>query len=147
MRVDRSELKTNQACIVALTVLAFILGEDRGGAWITLAVGLILALGTAAPSLALFQRLYRHVLKPAGLVKPNVVPEDPAPHRFAQGVGATFLLAATAFLFAGAPAAGWTLSWIVTALAAINLTIKFCAGCFMYFQLQRLGLIRAAEQA
>ncbi|MSQ61353.1 MAG: DUF4395 domain-containing protein [Dehalococcoidia bacterium] len=146
MRVDRSALKTNQALIVILTVLAFVLGGDAG-TWLVLFTGLVLAIGTVAPPVALFQQIYHRLLKPLGLVRPNVIAEDPMPHRFAQGLGAVFLLAATAFLLAGSPAVGWTLSWIVTALAFINFTINFCAGCFIYFQLARLGLIRSAGHA
>jgi hypothetical protein len=64
--------------------------------------------------------------------------EDPAPHRFAQGLGAAVLLAATLALFAGAAALGWGLAFVVIGLAAINLLFGFCAGCFVYFQLARL---------
>ncbi len=146
MRVDRSALKTNQAFIVILTVLAFVLGGNAG-AGLVLFTGAVMAIGTVAPPLGLFQQIYHRLLKPAGLVKPNVIAEDPMPHRFAQGLGAVFLLASTAFLLAGSPAVGWTLSWIVTGLAFINFTINFCAGCFVYFQLARLGLIPSASHA
>ena len=87
---------------------------------------------------ALFQRIYRDVLRPAGLLKPDLHDEDAAPHRFAQGMGAAVLLIATIALFAGAQALGWGLSFVVIALAAVNLFFGFCAGCFVYFQLQRL---------
>jgi hypothetical protein len=116
-QVDRTALRTNQACIIVL---------------------LALALGTAAPQAALFQRAYRDLLRPAGLLRPDVHAEDPAPHRFAQGLGAAVLLAATLALFAGAAALGWGLAFVVIGLAAINLLFGFCAGCFVYFQLARL---------
>ena len=38
--------------------------------------------------------------------------------------------------FTGAAVRGLTL--VVVALAAVNLAFGFCAGCFVYFQLQRL---------
>src|SRR5690242_15290094 len=138
MRVVRSALKTNQAFIVVFTVAAFLLGEDRGGTGLVFLTAVIMAAGTAHPRLALFQQVYHRLLKPAGIVKPNIVAEDPAPHRFAQGLGAAFLFAATISLLLGNPVIGWTLSWIVTALALINFTVNFCAGCFVYFQLARL---------
>jgi hypothetical protein len=72
------------------------------------------------------------------LLRPDVHAEDPAPHRFAQGLGAAVLLAASLALFFGATAAGWGLAFVVIALAAVNLFFGFCAGCFVYFQLQRL---------
>ncbi|MFL5805627.1 MAG: DUF4395 family protein, partial [Roseiflexaceae bacterium] len=80
----------------------------------------------------------RDILRPAGLLRPDLHAEDAAPHRFAQGMGAAVLLVASAALFAGAAVFGWGLAFVVIALAAINLIFGFCAGCFVYFQLQRL---------
>lgn len=40
------------------------------------------------------------------------------------------------------PVVGWVLAWIVMVLAAINLFLGFCAGCFMYYQLERRFGIR-----
>ena len=40
-------------------------------------------------------------------------------------------LLATIVMFGG-------LAFVVIALAAVNLFFGFCAGCFVYFQLQRL---------
>ena len=142
-RLDRNTLRTNQAAIVALTVLAFVLGAELGR-WLVVFTGLVLALGTLHPAFALFKQLHLRVLKPAGLLGPNVRAEDPMPHQFAQAVGAAFLLAAFVALLAGAVVVGWVLNWIVTALAFINLTVQFCAGCFVYYQLDRVGLLPRA---
>jgi zinc transporter ZupT len=62
-------------------------------------------------------------------------------------VGALFLLAASVFLLFGSPIVGWTLTWIVVALAAVNLLLNFCAGCFMYYLLDRFGLIPHPERS
>jgi hypothetical protein len=35
---------------------------------------------------------------------------------------------------------GWTLDLIVFALSSINLFVGFCAGCFVYYHLGRLGI-------
>jgi uncharacterized membrane protein YhaH (DUF805 family) len=131
---DRTALRVNQAAIIALLVLAFLLDLP----WLAALVAAVMALGTVTPQLALFQRLYRDALRPAGLVRPDLHEEDPAPHRFAQGMGAAVLLLATLALFAGLPALGWGLALVVVALAAVNLLFGFCAGCFIFFQLQRL---------
>jgi hypothetical protein len=142
-RVDRNTLRTNQAFIVGLTIIAFVLGDEIGR-WLVLATGLVMALGTADDRLALFKQTHRRILKPAGLLGSDVHPEDPMPHQFAQAVGAAFLLIAAAALFGGATPLGWTLNFIVTALALVNLTIQFCVGCFVYFQLDRRGLLPAS---
>ncbi len=137
-KIDTTALKFNQASLVMLTLAAFLFDLR----WLVLAVGLVLAGGTIFPQAALFKQIYLNVLKPAKLLKPNIIPDDPAPHRFAQGVGAVFLLASSfALLVAGNAAVGWTLAWVVIVLAAINLFFGFCAGCFVYFQLDRAGLL------
>lgn len=133
-QVDRTALRVNQASIVGLVVLAFLLDQP----WLVAGVAAVLAAGTVSPALALFQRLYRDLLRPAGLLAPDVHAEDPAPHRFAQGVGAAFLIASSAALASGAAAVGWGLALIVVVLAAVNLLFGFCAGCFVYFHLARL---------
>ena len=139
LRIDRNTLRTNQAFIVGLTVLAFVLGDEIGR-WLILGTGLVLTIGTIYRPLALFKQVHRRILMPAGLLDAAPKVEDPMPHEFAQAVGASFLLASTLALFGGATNLGWVLSWIVTALAFINLTVQFCAGCFVYFQLDRIGL-------
>ncbi len=137
-KIDQNALRTNQALIIGLTVLAFVLGTDNGGAWIVLAVGLALAIGAAFPGNGPFQLLYRRALAPAGVIMPHPVVGDPNPHRFAQTVGAFCLVLSSALLFGGLEAAGWAIAWMVVALAMINLLFGFCAGCFIFLQLERL---------
>jgi uncharacterized membrane protein len=141
-RVDRTALRVNQASIILLSLIGFVLGTE-GGRWLIALVALVLALGTILPGAALFKLIYARVLKPRGLLRPDVIADDPRAHRFAQGVGAAFLGAGAIALFAGWNALGWTLVWIVVALAAINLLFGFCAGCFVYYQLGRRGLLRS----
>lgn len=133
-QVDRTALRVNQGFIIIFLALAFVLDQP----WLVAFVCAVMALGTAVPAAALFQRIYRDILRPAGLLRPDVQAEDPAPHRFAQGMGAAVLLAAVLALFLGAAAVGWGLTFVVIALAAVNLLFGFCAGCFVYFQLARL---------
>lgn len=132
--VDRTALQVNQGFIVGLLALAFVLNQP----WLAAFVAAVMAIGTIAPRAALFQQLYLDILRPAGLLKPDLRSESPAPHRFAQGLGASVLGVGVLALFAGLPALGWSLTIVVLALAAINLIFGFCAGCFVYFQLQRL---------
>lgn len=132
--LDRTALRFNQGAIIALLVLAFLLDQP----WLVAAVAAVMALGTAAPSLALFQRLYRDALRPAGLLKPDVHVEEAAPHRFAQGMGAGVLVLAALAFALGAPALGWGLALLVVVLAAVNLVFGFCAGCFVFYQVRRL---------
>jgi DMSO reductase anchor subunit len=52
------------------------------------------------------------------------------------------LLLASLSLWGGYTVLGWVLAWLVVVLAAVNLFFGFCAGCFAFYQLSRLGLIR-----
>ena len=88
----------------------------------------------------MFKLFYARVLKPAGLLKPKVVEDDPAPHLFAQGLGGVFLVLSTLALWGGLAVVGWLLAGMVVVLAAINLFLNFCLGCFIYFQFARRGV-------
>ena len=135
-RVDHSALKVNQAFIIALLLLAFIVDS-----WLLAAfVGFVMLLGTAAPRLSLFKSVYNYFLRPAGIVKPQLLVDNPEPHRFAQGLGGLFVSLAVGALLLGQTLAGWALIWVVVVLAALNLFLGFCAGCFIYYQLSRIGL-------
>lgn len=135
-KVDQSSLKVNQTFIISLLLLAFVLDS----VWLVVFVAAVMLVGTAVPALSLFKRVYQHVLRPAGVVKPNVIVDNPEPHRFAQGFGGIVLLGAIAALLAGAVAVGWALVGLVVLLAALNLFLGFCAGCFVYYQLHKLGV-------
>ncbi|MDX1613570.1 MAG: DUF4395 domain-containing protein [Candidatus Promineifilaceae bacterium] len=135
-RVDHSALRVNQAFIILLLLAAFIVNS-----WPLVAlVSLVMLLGTAVPKLALFKQIYRRGLRPAGWVKPDVISDNPEPHRFAQGFGGVVLALAVGALLFNLTAAGWVLTWVVIGLAALNLFLGFCAGCFVYYQLNRLNV-------
>lgn len=135
-QVDQSALRVNQAFIIGLLLLAFVLNS----VWLVAFVAGVMLLGTAVPALSLFKAIYQRGLKPAGIVKPDVITDNPEPHRFAQGFGGVVLLGALAALLAGASILGWALVGLVVVLAALNLFLGFCAGCFVYYQLNRLGV-------
>ena len=136
MKVDQSALKFNQASIILLLVLAFLFNA----AWLVAFVAAVMLVGTLWPEAGLFKQIYARWLKPAGLLKPNVVDDDPQPHLFAQGLGGIFLVLSAAALWLGAPVAGWALAAMVIVLAALNLFLGFCLGCFIYYQLGRVGV-------
>jgi hypothetical protein len=135
-KVDQTALKFNQACIIVLLAWAFLFNWP----WLVALVSLVMLVGTFMPEAGLFKQLYARVLRPFGLLKPNVVADEPQQHLFAQGVGGIFLLFASLSFLAGWSVLGWLLTAIVVALAAINLLFGFCAGCFLYYQLGRHGI-------
>lgn len=138
-RLDAHLLKFNQAWTVVLTALAFIVQQP----WLVAVAALCLLISAAAPAFGPFRLLYRFIALPLRLLRPRIVEDDPAPHRFAQAIGATFLIASAAVLYLapGAAAVGWTLDAIVFVLSFINFAFGFCAGCFVYYHLGRFGLM------
>jgi len=137
-RVDTHLAKFSQAGTVLLSALAFLLNQPI----IVVITALILLLSALVPSISPFRIVYRFVVLPLHLMRPRIVEDDPAPHRFAQGVGAAFLIASSLLLFlTSATAVGWALDLIVFVLAGINLTVGFCAGCFVYYHLGRMGVL------
>lgn len=138
VRVDTHQGKFAQGCTVLLTALAFLFNLPI----LVLITAIIMTLAALLPKVSPYRLLYQYVVVPSGLIKPRIVEDDPNPHRFAQGVGAVFLLVASmVFFFTSAPGIGLALDLIVFVLAAINLTTGFCAGCFVYYQLGRAGLL------
>lgn len=135
-KVDLTALKFNQASIIFLLVVAFLFDWP----WLVALVAAVMLIGTALPEAGLFKVLYTRFLKPAGVLKPNVIADAPQPHLFAQGVGGIFLLLSTLAFLLGQPPLGWVLAGIVVVLAAVNLFFGFCLGCFLYYQLARFGV-------
>ncbi|HEY6040553.1 MAG TPA: DUF4395 domain-containing protein [Anaerolineae bacterium] len=134
-RVDHSALRVNQASIITLLIAAFILNVP----WLVAVVAGVMLIGTVlrVPG---FKWLYAGLFKPLGWVKPDILEDNPEPHVFAQGLGGVVLLGALAGFVLGSEIVGWALTWLVVALAALNLFAGFCAGCFVYYWLVRLNV-------
>ena len=64
-KVDHSALRTNQAFIIGFLSLAFVLDAPLLVAF----VAVVMIVGTIWPEAGLFKRIYRHVLRPAGIVR------------------------------------------------------------------------------
>jgi hypothetical protein len=134
--IDHSALKVNQLLIIILLLIAFIFNVP---VLVALVSGLMLG-GSLLWKRPAFGWVYHRVLKPLGWVKPDAIPDHREPHLFAQGVGGTFLAASALTLFSGFSGVGWILSWIVIALAALNVFGGFCLGCAMYYWFNRFGI-------
>jgi hypothetical protein len=138
---DRSALKVGQVLLIGGLVTAWLVALVQPAAAVAFPIFALMLLGSAlSPSTSVPRTLYVGFLKPRGLVRPQVRVEDPAPHRFAQLVGGTFLAAASITAIAGHLTVAWTLGWIVIALAFLNFAFDICVGCIVYAQLVRVGL-------
>jgi len=131
-KVDQSALKTNQSVIVALSLFGFLLNQPN----IVALVAIFMLIGTLVGKPG-FAFLYKAVLLPLGIVKPDVIADDPASHRFAQAVGVLFLAFALVAFGNQLFTLGWVFTWVVIALAFINLVSGFCLGCTIYYWIKR----------
>lgn len=134
-RIDHAALGTNQAVIILILILGFLLNASL----LPGIVALFMIVGTLVGKPG-FGWLYTRVLRPLGWVKPDVLLDNPEPHRFAQGFGGVVVLVGWLALTAGASSLGWALTWLVVALAALNLFGGFCVGCAIYYWLNRLHI-------
>lgn len=133
--VDQNELRVNSALVVTVLVTAFVINR-----WELVAFQAgVLFLTTLHLSIGPYVALYRHVLRPAGIVKPDIRPDNPEPHRFATLFGTIVASTATYLLASGRSVAGWGMVWLLTSLATAGFA-GWCAGCFTYYMMNRLGL-------
>jgi hypothetical protein len=121
--IDSRAPRFNQATIGALAALAVA----TGWWWLLAALGAQLIVG-----LALGRRFCLPCLVYFEVVQPRFGEgplEDARPPRFANMVGAVFLLAATAAYALDATIVGMALGSLVAALALLAAATGFCAGC------------------
>ncbi len=132
--LDQSEIRTQQALGPLLLMTAYIVGD-----WRLVAVQSGVLLLTALHyGLGPYVLLYRLVLKPLGIVEPDLRADNPEPHRFANIFGASVLAVAVYLLATGGTTVGWMLAWTVAILGGIAF-FGWCAGCFMYYIINRFG--------
>ena len=134
-KVDHSALKTNQLFIISLSILAFIFNRPELAAFVAVMMGIGSVLKVPG-----FGFIYKYLLKPRPWIKPDILDDNPEPHRFAQSLGFLFMTAGSIALFSGALILGWSLVWLVVALAALNAFGGFCVGCAVYYWLSRFQL-------
>lgn len=133
--VDHSAIKTGQALAVAVLAMAFLTNRWEPVA----ALAAIFLVSGLAFDWGPFTLIYRFVLKPIGLVRPDMRNDNVQPHRFGQMVGAASAAAAAAALYAGHALLGWILVWVLIVLTTVSF-FGWCIGCFIYYQLNRFGL-------
>lgn len=134
-QVDQNELRVNSSLVIAVLALAFV--TDR---WQLVAFQAgVMALTALRLSLGPYVLLYRAVLRPAGIVRPDLRVDNPEPHRFAAMVGTIVASTATYLLVTGRSIAGWAVVWLLMSLATTAVA-GWCAGCFTYYTMNRLGL-------
>lgn len=126
-QVDVNVPRFNQAMVAVLTGVAFLIQ------WWPLVTITAVILGLTrfgGPGLGLFTQVYLQLVKPR-LAGP-IETEDAAPPRFSQFLGVIFLGVATVLFLLGFHVAGWAVTLVVFALAALAATTRICVGCIIY---------------
>jgi hypothetical protein len=136
-QVDSKVPRAKAAFHAVIPAIAFVAG-DPVAPYLLAFTGAAMAISVVAgPRYSLFGRLFKDVIVPAAKIAPGH-PEDAAPHRFSETLGAVMLLAAAVLYPLGAP---WWLpqafTLIVVALAALNAAAGICIGCQMYLLIKR----------
>lgn len=122
--------------VAALGVIVLVTGWQA--ILVPMALG-FLARVVAGPRLSPLGRLASSIVAPR-LGEPRWTPGPPK--RFAQGVGlAVTTIAAVAGLGLGATGLAAALTAVLVVFATLEAALGFCAGCFAFAQLMRVGLI------
>lgn len=134
-QVDQTGFKVGAALTILLLALAFVLNS-----WLLVAIVALCQLaGALGLPFAPYRLAYQRIIRPAGLAQPRVIADNPEPHHFAMLLGSIFNGVGAALLASGS-GAGWIPVFIVLALANLQFWLDFCLGCWMYYQLHRLGV-------
>ncbi|MEH6382003.1 MAG: DUF4395 domain-containing protein, partial [Dietzia cercidiphylli] len=108
--------------------------------WLAAALVVGFALRVAGgPRYSPFGRLSVHVLAPRVSSEPKLVAG--APKRFAQTIGLVMSSVALGLFLGGLTGAGVVVLGVLVAAALAEAALGFCLGCWMYGQLQRVGVV------
>lgn len=135
-RVDHTALRFGMVLTITILLIGFLLDSPLLVAFVAVAQ----LLGAANSPYAPYRLIYQKLIIPNGILKADVITDNPEPHRFALLVGGIFNLVAFVAHIGGATGFAWLLVWVVIALANLNFWLRICVGCLLYYQLNRLGV-------
>lgn len=120
----------------ALTTIVLAVVLITGSGWLLAVQALVFALGTTlGVQRSPYGVLFRTLVRPR--LGPTTETEDPAPPRFAQGVGLVFALIGLIGYSAGPLWLGLAATACALAAAFLNAAFGYCLGCEMYLLLRR----------
>lgn len=136
-QVDSKVPRGKAALHALIPGVGFLLGDRPAAGLVIGLTGLAMAASVVGgPRFSVIGHLFRGVLRPVFKIKPGA-PEALAPHRFAEAIGAFFLIASAALFFAGAIGAAQVLALIVVSLATLNFASGICVGCQLFLLITR----------
>ena len=126
-KVDQTALKFNQACIIVLLAWAFLFNWP----WLVALVSIVMLVGTFMPEAGLFKQFYARVLRPSGLLKPNVVADGAAAAPVCAGGRRHFPVVCVTLFLAGWSVLGWLLTAIVVPWRPLTYSSALCRLFFV----------------
>lgn len=125
------------AGITAVVLVAVLLLPSPWAAVLTGVQAVLFAIGaTLGVQHTPHAWLFRHVVRPR--LAPPTELEDPAPPRFAQGVGLLFALVGTVGYLTGITPLGVVATAMALVAAFLNAAFDLCLGCEVHLRLVRL---------
>jgi Domain of unknown function (DUF4395) len=119
-----------------LTSVVFVVVLITSSAWLLAAQAVVFAVGAIfGMRYAPYGLLYRWLIRP-GLGPPGEL-EDPAPPRFAQGIGLVISVVGVIGYLAGIRPLGITAAALGLIAAVLNGFFGLCLGCEMYLRIRR----------
>jgi disulfide bond formation protein DsbB len=126
------------AGITAVVLVAVLLLPSPWAAVLTGVQAVLFAIGaTRGVQHTPHAWLFRTLVRPR-LAAPDEL-EDPAPPRFAQGVGLGFTLVALVGFATGVTLLGQVAIGFALVAALLNAVFRFCLGCEMYLLIKRVA--------
>lgn len=127
---DVTARKVHQWAVVALVVIAFLLGRPYGAVPLALA-GAVMLIGRFWWPADIFRQLTWRWLEPAGILPRREVHEDHETRRVARVLGGAAWLAAAVLLWLQVTVAAWVLAFVVAAMVTLDAAADFCLLCFV----------------
>ena len=135
--LDANNIRTGQFLTVAMVTTAFILNR-----WelVAFQCGVFVLGVISSDALDIYSWIYKGFLKPLGILKPDMRIDNVQAYRFANMIGMTVSGLASYLIYSGEYAIiGWGLVGVMMGLGSLAF-FGWCAGCFMYYMIQKIGI-------
>jgi len=127
---DVTARKVHQWAMVAIVLVAFVLGTLPAAVLLALAGGVMLVGRFWWPA-DIFRQVTWRFLEPAGLLRRREVHEDHETRRVARVLGGTAWILAAALLLLHLPIVAWVIAFAIVVMVALDAAADFCALCFV----------------
>jgi len=135
--LDANNIRTGQFLTVVIVTTAFIFNR-----WelVAFQCGVFILGIISYDVLDIYSLVYKGFLKPLGIVKPDLRIDNVEAYRFANMIGMVVSGTAAYLIYSGEYAIiGWVLVGVMIGLGSLAF-FGWCAGCFMYYMIQKMGI-------